>query len=675
MNEYLKLEMEEGKKTLASVFGVAYSGGKFSQPWEDKPLVLDLNGLAMAPQIPLLLSHENHPDARLGVVQAEVIDNMLLVDGGIDQSTEEGRKIVEMGKQIPWQLSIGARVLARDFVPASEPEVINGKEASDCWVIRKAILREISVVAVGADAETELVVAAAEALNNKVKAEDEDKDKDESDSASINNEDESDSSTISNEEDESDSDAKDIEEEDESDSESVKCVSDDVVCSLNNKGDLAMNEKEVKAIAEAEVQRINDLTACLSDHSDILKTAIEAKWTKSQAESVAAQMAKLAPATPNIHVKSDNMDVKVLQAALDLRAGISADKVSKDERVLEAAEKISRISLREIASECLRLEGKPVKAHFDSEMIRAAFSTTSLPTLLGNTANKKVKQAFALAEPVAPRLCVEADLPDYKVNPRANLNEIGGLKEIQDGQEIPNGALNESTATNQVRSYAEMITIGHKAIVNDDLGEFLRMPTILAQKAALELDKAYFARLLANPTQPDGIALFNGAHGNYASGGTSALSKESLAAAKAMFSKQVNASGDPIAVSPKYLLVPVELEAQALELVKSQFTNGSTTANRFLPTLNIVSEWGLEVIASPYLSNSNYAGNSQTGWYLIADPAQAATMEIGYLRGQREPVVEQADAPFNTYGLQFRVRYDFGVKEQDYRGWVFNAGV
>ena len=46
------------------------------------------------------------------------------------------------------------------------------------------------------------------------------------------------------------------------------------------------------------------------------------------------------------------------------------------------------------------------------------------------------------------------------------------------------------------------------------------------------------------------------------------------------------------------------------------------------------------------------------------------TFEIGYLKGRRTPTVEKGDMDFDTLGVRFRVYFDLGVREQDYRGMV-----
>jgi hypothetical protein len=74
------------------------------------------------------------------------------------------------------------------------------------------------------------------------------------------------------------------------------------------------------------------------------------------------------------------------------------------------------------------------------------------------------------------------------------------------------------------------------------------------------------------------------------------------------------------------------------------------------------------------LANDKYEGASGTAWYLFGDPGSVDTFEIGFLKGKRTPTVERGDSDFNTLGLWFRVYFDLGVREQDFRGMVKSSG-
>ena len=212
-------------------------------------------------------------------------------------------------------------------------------------------------------------------------------------------------------------------------------------------------------------------------------------------------------------------------------------------------------------------------------------------------------------------------------------------------------------------------------IYNDDLNAFIRVPEGMGARAARKVDQLFFSRLLSNPVQGDGKALFDADHKNYLEGVDSALTADSLALAIQMFMDQVDADDQPINVSPRYLLVPTALKMTARELLNSVtfFSTGSTDERR-LPTYNPLADEDLVIATSPYLSNGNYAGASLKSWFLFADPAVVDTFEIGYLRGRRVPTIEQGEVDFDMLGIRYRVIFDVGVREQDHRGVLKSKG-
>jgi hypothetical protein len=46
-----------------------------------------------------------------------------------------------------------------------------------------------------------------------------------------------------------------------------------------------------------------------------------------------------------------------------------------------------------------------------------------------------------------------------------------------------------------------------------------------------------------------------------------------------------------------------------------------------------------------------------------------------FLNGRQTPIVETADADFNTLGIQMRGYHDFGCALQEFRGGVKSIGV
>jgi hypothetical protein len=81
-------------------------------------------------------------------------------------------------------------------------------------------------------------------------------------------------------------------------------------------------------------------------------------------------------------------------------------------------------------------------------------------------------------------------------------------------------------------------------------------------------------------------------------------------------------------------------------------------------------------IVSPFLgANSPIARRSDTALVPGHQPRRRhGPVQIGYLRGQRTPIIERGEANFNTLGIAMRGYYDFGVALHDNRTMVMNDG-
>ena len=369
---------------------------------------------------------------------------------------------------------------------------------------------------------------------------------------------------------------------------------------------------------------------------------------------------------------------KTLEAALCLRIGISGNDLLAEygDEAVHRGDEISDMPVKQILVECLNLEGIAVPHSFGNETIHAAFSTVSLPGILSNVANKKLLQSYNAQPIIAMKLCSTGDLNDFKENERFRLTDTGDLQPIGADGEIKSGGMYEEKATNQLETYGKKFCLTRKMVMNDDLGAFMKVPTAMGNRAARLIDQLFFTRLLANPAQGDGKALFSSEHQNLLTGANSVLAAEGLRQAVQMFLDQVDSDGQPISIEPSFLLVPTVLKHTAIELTKGATLiiagGGDTPAIR--PALNSLADENLTVVSSPYLANDKYTGYSNKAWYLFGDPNQVDTCEIGFLRGKRTPTVERGDTDFNTLGLWFRVFFDLGVREQDHRGMVRSAG-
>ena len=651
MSEFTLIEASGGKPKVA---GLAYSGGKMNLPGWKYPVVVDLAGMEIPDTVPLLTNHENKTDARVGMVTASVRECSLEISGEIVSDSKGAQDIVAQSKAgADWQLSIGADVRECELVKGSRD--INGQHIKGPFYhVRKSVLREVSVVAVGADAATKMKVTAQFNLTNTNPIEGE----------------------VMTEE------TKNLKAAGVTDAEVEKHDVAPVAPEVQAKAevDVAATADNAAANAvKAERERVSAIQSiCDGEFPEIEKQAVSAGWTPEATTKKVLETIRAERPSANVHIsvkaRPEGSEMrKTIEAAMCLRCGVSADSLEKSygAQTVEAGMQDMDMPLRQLLVECMKLDGIPYSHGFDNETIRAAFSSISLPGILSNVANKKLLQSYQAQPVIAMKLCSTGDLNDFKEAERFRLTDVGDLLPVAADGEIKEGGLTEETAKNQLDTYGKTFCLTRKMIINDDLNAFMKVPVAMGNRAARLIDQLFFSRLLANPTQADNKALFHTGHKNLLTGAASALSADSIKKAIQLFLDQTDADGQPISVEPRFLLVPTALKHLAIELTRGAtliMSGGSDATVR--PALNVIADENLQVVSSPYLANSAYAGNSQSAWYLFGAPGQVDTFEIGFLNGKRSPTVERGETDFNTLGMWFRVYFDLGVREQDFRGMV-----
>jgi hypothetical protein len=301
--------------------------------------------------------------------------------------------------------------------------------------------------------------------------------------------------------------------------------------------------------------------------------------------------------------------------------------------------------------------------------IRAEFSTLSLPGILSNTANKFLLAGFNAVEAGWRLIAAVRNVKDFKANTSYSLT--GGLvyEKVGPTGELKHGVLGELQYINRAETYGKMLALTRQDIINDDLGALTELPRKLGRGAALKMNEVFWMTFMANSS------FFTVGNKNVVSGATTNLGPTGLSAAQTAFKTLTDADGLPTGITPSILVVPVQLEIAANELMTSTVVNtgGSSTLAQ-VPNVNFWNQ-KFKVVTSSYLSNANYTGNSATAWYLLADPQDLPVIEMCFLNGRQTPIVETADADFNTLGIQMRGYHDFGCALQEFRGGVKSIGV
>lgn len=614
----LTIEAAQDEKATPSFSMVAYTGGVMRIEGFAHPVVVDLEGLAIERQnIPVRLDH--HPRQGVGHTSRVVIDNgKVIAEGLVSRDTSWARDVAKSGQRgFPWQASIGADVKAVEFVPNGSQVQVNGRTFDGpLYVVRKSVLKEISFVDNGADANTSAKVAAKQT--------------------------ETDPPTQ-------------IAEEEHGSVEAAATVGSDPV--------VEMRKKVVD-----ETRRINAIrNICDGRHADIEAKAIEEGWDATRCELEVLRACR--PKAPAVHVVRNSHTPEVFEAVALMAAGIVQNRLEAiyQEQTLEAADKLRGVGIQEFCELACGAQ-LPRFRRDASGWLAAAFSTTSLPGILSNVANKMLLEGYNYIEDAWRRICKIASVNDFKEHTRYRMT--GSFKFLQVGSdgELKHGKLDEMKFGQKADTHGIMFALTRQMIINDDMGAFADIPRQIGMGAAEAIADAVWELLLSNPNN-----FFSAANKNYLEGADTILDIDGLTKAEILFSEQTKPNGRPVGVIPAILLVPVALKVVAQQLMKSTELNETTTANKARPRSN-PHTGKFDVVSSAYLTNALVGGYSTKAWYLFADPNRLSAIEVAFLNGVDRPTVEKTDADFNTLGIQFRGYIDFGVREQDHRGAVRMKG-
>lgn len=288
---------------------------------------------------------------------------------------------------------------------------------------------------------------------------------------------------------------------------------------------------------------------------------------------------------------------------------------------------------------------------------RAFHSTSDFPSVLADVANKSLRKGYDESPRTFLSWAKQATLPDFKNVSRTQLGEAPALEVVGEDGEIKRGSITDGKESYSLATYAKILGISRKVIINDDLGAFTNIPSKFgAAAASLESDVVY-AILTANAALADGVALFHSTHANL--GTTGVPSVTTLGEFRKLMRKQTGLSGRTLNIMMKYIIAPAALET-TLDQLLTQTTVPAldTSTNPFKGRLTPVIEPRLDA-------------SSASKYYGAADPNAIDTVEYGYLEGQ-EGVYTETRMGFDVDGMEVKARLDFAAKAIDHRGLVAN---
>ncbi len=682
---------------------LAYTGGKLPVAGFDLPVVVDLQGLEIPENpLPILIDHQANEESTIG--QADTITNdgrQLILAGLVTGQSEKVQRVLnasDSGQK--WQASIGTWVIDQEEIPSGQSIEINGQVHTGPFILaRRSVLRETSVLPMGADHRTQVNLAASAAGLMKGAS----SMTFEEFLASIG----IDPTTRTPEQ------LAALQQAFQGMSVSSGTPSESgmpasaspapagapvlsasaALSGVDFEKIVSQKVNEMAGVALANLHnRHQSLQAAAAGHPDILQAALKnPAMTLAEVERDVARR-ELSRVRPTSFHAAENQMIEskgpeILQAALSITRRHRDLEKSYDPKILEAASRQFRrgIGLQQMLLIAAAANGMPTNygeritmgnlrevltyALPDPRLsvLKAAggWSANSVSGILSNVANKEILDGYMDDDQSWREIARIRSVSDFKQATSYRMLDNMEYEELGPGGSISHGKTGEESYTRQAKTYARMYTIERTQIINDDMGAFDDVRERLGLGAAQKLNKVFWTAFVNNST------FFTTARGNYIEGSTTNLGTDGvgLGLGVVQWYKRTSPSADNskhVGGNPDILLVPPELMITAELLFKNQnlasvkASDANIHASKYRP----VTAW--------QLSNSGYTGYSTTAWYLVN--SRTPPMDVSFLDGQQTPTVEEADADFDQLGIAFRGYHDFGCDKGEYLGAIKSKG-
>lgn len=318
-------------------------------------------------------------------------------------------------------------------------------------------------------------------------------------------------------------------------------------------------------------------------------------------------------------------------------------------------------SLIDSARQVLHYEGvRDVALMNKTEVVkRALHHTSDFPSVLEQITNKSLRAAYEGQPNTYELFTSMRSVSDFKDITSVQLSNGGKLEEVNEKGEYPRTTLEESAEKYKVQKYGIVIGKTWELMINDDLNAFTRIPARLGVRAREKENEIFWNLILANPTMAEtGQPLFSAAHGNFVDSGA-IFGQANVGAARAGFRTRKDLDGELMPLSPKYLVVPAALETEADKFLRPITPDSTANVNVFANAFQKVVEPRLDAV-------------SAAAWYMAADKGQIAMAEMAKLDGKGPEIFTREG--FDVDGMEVKLRYVFGMKVLDYRGFYKNDG-
>lgn len=621
-------DVEASAQRVPTFRVLAYTGAPM-EVGGDAPTVVDLAAfIPPSKQIPVLRQHD--PNRVIGHTTSITVEaGQLVVSGVVSGSGADAEEVVASARKgYRWQASIGAdvtRVSRR--LGRGESATVNGRKVVGPARVVEVTLKEVSLVAMGADGETDAEISAQRGTP-------------------------AESSNM--------------------DDLKFRAAVDEATLA-DWPADMMPKVMDLRAEAFQGPQTQEALDALEASLNGLVKRQRDREFRDSF---------KVVP-NPTLGggSKSSASAVDVIECATALMLDQDFTYAEYPQQTISAARRLRCRDPLDICAEWLQMNGQDPtggagqlanKALAIRASAGAGVSTMSLTDVFSNVAGKAaLRNYFEQQSTFGPIVSVK-DAKDFKTWTEVGLTGIDDLTALGAAGQIEHATLGERVFTGSVETYARMFSITRESLINDDLGLLTAVPQALAVSAARGVTNQVYDALLGgiggDYTTGNGNALGAGA--------SSALSIESLTAAVALMRKQTGgksgATSQFLNIRPATLVVGPDQEMRArtiigaseVQLTQSHDPSAATTGAP-VPNRNPIADLNLTLVVDPRLN--------ATQWFLVGD-TRWKPIYLSYLNGKRGPVIETSDLDFSQLGIQIRCYMDVGASRGEAKAVVYSPG-
>ncbi len=664
-------EAEGEKKGPAKFTSTFYTGGALSIEGWDLPVVVDLAGLKPGNVLVANLDHDR--SKRVGNFAVANDGKSLVANGTATAKTAARDEVIESALEgYQWQSSLEVNPHQVDEVKAGKTVEVNGQSfEGPLYVTRTGTLKGFAFVSHGADDFTSATIAASAASKKEIRMKAEVKTWAEKMGVDIDNLTEDQLANV----------------EANYNGQNGKAIKAKPPAShFEELKAEARRRQDIRNIADTFIERRSGDLHFIESIEKLHDESIDAKDTPQDFRTKVYDALIPVGETVRPPSRQSEMNNRILTASLcEVGRLQNLDKHFTDQELQTAHDKFPNgLSLGQLFHICAEARGyrgnggaqvtldiqraafgmtAPNRVHADG-----GFSTIDIATIVSNTANKFMMDGWNAVDQTPLRIASIRAVRNFQQITTVSLTDSLRYEQIAGDGEIKHGTLDEITYTNQADTYAKMLAITRRDIINDDTDALTSVPRKLGNGAMKLLNHIFWTEFLGAVT-----ANFFASGNSNINTGVADMTIGGLAATETIFMNQTNPDGTPLALMPAIVLVPTALKATATALLNSQGSVLITGASSTIPNANVF-QGRFRVESSPYISNSSYTGATSTAWWMLANPSELAVIEIVALNGRVEPTVDTADANFNVLGVQMRGYSDVGVNLQEYRAGVHADG-